>query len=49
MPLRQISIHKKDDSALPTFIASFRFLWPCVVSKVWREKTNKMQQLDVYY
>jgi len=31
---------------LPVF---FRFLWPCIVSKVWREKTNKMQQLDVYY
>ena len=28
---------------------SFRFLWQCIVSKVWREKTNKMQQLDVYY
>ena len=27
----------------------FRFLWPCIVSKVWREKTNKMQQLDYYY
>ena len=22
----------------------FRFLWPCIVGKVWREKTNKMQQ-----
>ena len=29
--------------------SSFAFLWPCIVSKVWREKTNKMQQLDVYY
>jgi len=28
---------------------SFRFLWPFIVSRVWREKTNKMQQLDVYY
>ena len=27
----------------------FRVLWPCIVSKVWREKTNKMQQLHVYY
>ena len=27
----------------------FRVLRPCIVSKVWREKTNKMQQLDVYY
>ena len=27
----------------------FRFLWPFIVSKIWREKTNKMQQLDVYY
>ena len=27
----------------------FRFLWPCIVSKVWRDKTNKMQQLNVYY
>ena len=27
----------------------FRYLWPCIVSVVWREKTNKMQQLDVYY
>ena len=27
----------------------FRFLWPCIMSKVWREKPNKMQQLDVYY
>ena len=27
----------------------FRFLWPCIVSKIWRQKTNKMQQLDVYY
>ena len=26
----------------------FRFMWPCIVSKIWREKTNKMQQLDVY-
>ena len=26
-----------------------RFLWPCIVSKMWREKINKMQQLDVYY
>ena len=25
----------------------FRFLWPCIVSKIWREKTNKMQQLDL--
>jgi len=33
----------------PRFITSFSFLWPCIVSKVWREKTNKMQQLDVYY
>ena len=22
----------------------FRSLWPCIVSKIWREKTNKMQQ-----
>jgi hypothetical protein len=28
---------------------SFRFLWPCIVSKIWKEKTNKMQELDVYY
>ena len=28
---------------------NFWFLWPCIVSKVRREKTNKMQQLDVYY
>ena len=28
----------------------FRFLWLCIVSKVWREKkTSKTQQLDVYY
>jgi len=29
----------------------FRFLWPCIVSKLWRERerTNKMQQSDVYY
>jgi len=33
-----------------TEATSFMFLWPCIVSKVWREKkTNKMQQLDVYY
>jgi hypothetical protein len=34
-----------------TTFLSFRFLWPCIVRKVWREreKTNKMQQLDVYY
>ena len=30
-------------------LPNFRFLWPCMVRKVWREKTNKMQQLDVYY
>jgi len=23
---------------------SFMFLWPCIVSKVWRKNTNKMQQ-----
>ena len=28
---------------------TFRFLWPCIVSKIWREKTNKMQRLDAYY
>ena len=30
---------------------TFRFLWPCIVSRVWREreKTNKMKQSDAYY
>ena len=28
---------------------SFRFLWTCIVSKVRKEKTNKMQQLDFFY
>ena len=32
----------------PHELPSFRFLWPCIVSKIWREKTNKLQQLDVY-
>ena len=32
---------------LRNYILCFRFLWPCIVSKLWREKTNKMQQLDV--
>ena len=28
----------------------FRFLWPCIVSKLWSERENqKMQQLDVYF
>ena len=33
------------------YFTCFRFLWPCIVSKLWREeeKTNKMQQSDVYY
>ena len=26
----------------------FMFLWPCIVSKIWRKKTNKMQQSDVF-
>ena len=34
-------------SLLPLYY--FRFLWSCIVSKIWRKKTNKMQQLDVYY
>jgi len=39
-----------DEQSSEIIIPSFRFLWPCIVSKVWREKkTNKMQKLDVYY
>ena len=39
-------LHKTKEGRL----TGFRFLWPCIMSKVWRErKTNKMQQSDVYY
>jgi len=32
------------------YVLGFSFLWPCIVSKVWRQrKTNKMQQSNVYY
>ena len=39
----------RKDAPCKWILTSFRFLWPCIVSKVWREKTNKMQQLDIYY
>jgi len=46
-----VSIVSAADVTVTKHEDSFRFLWPCIVSKLWRErkKTNKMQQSDVYY